>query len=165
MKTILLAGAFAALLPAGAFAAQLSDQDRSFMHQAAMGGLSEVQEGQAAQSKAQSPQVKQFAQRMVRDHTANNQELMNVARQSGMTPPTTLDSTHEQELAKLKADSGKNFDQAYIQHQVTDHQQMISLLQTEIQSGSDPQLKAYAQKTLPVIQEHLHLAQQLEGQG
>ena len=165
MKTMLLAGAIAALLPVGAFAAQLSTQDRSFIEHAAMGGLAEVQEGQLAQSKAASPQVKQFGQRMVQDHTPNNQELMTLARQKGVTPPAALDSTHRQEITTLQKDSGAAFDRDYIKREVSDHQEMASLLQQEIQSGTDPDVKAYAQKTLPVIQEHLRMAQQLQGQG
>jgi len=165
MKTMLLAGAIAALLPLGASAAQLSSQDRSFIEHAAMGGLAEVQEGQLAQSKAQAAPVKQFGQRMVQDHTPNNKELMALAQQKGVTPPAALDSKHAQEVASLQKDSGANFDRAYIRGELADHQEMAKLLQQEITSGSDPDVKAYAQKTLPVIQEHLRMVQQLQGQG
>jgi putative membrane protein len=165
MKSILLAGAVAALLPLGASAAQLSSQDRSFMEHAAIGGLAEVQEGQLAQAKAATPQVKQFGQRMVQDHTPNNQELMALAKQKGVTPPAALDSTHKQEIATLQKNTGAAFDRDYIKRELSDHQEMTSLLQQEIQSGTDPDVKAFAQKTLPVIQEHLRMAQQLQGQG
>jgi len=165
MKKMLLASALVALVPMGAFAAQLSAQDRTFIEHAAAGGLAELQEGQLAQSKAQAAPVKQFGQRMVQDHTPNNQELMTLARQKGVTPPAALDSTHAQEVASLQKNTGAAFDRDYVRHEVTDHQEMASLLQQEIQSGSDPDVKAFAQKTLPVVQEHLRMAQQLQGQG
>jgi len=164
MKALII-GAACALLPLSAFAAQLSAQDRNFIEHAASGGTTEVQEAQVAQGKAQSPQVKQFAQRLIDDHTKNNQQLMTLAQQLGVTVPTTPTATDQQEMSKLQSQSGKSFDHAYVQHEVTDHQHDITMFQQEIQNGSDPQVKAFAQQTLPILREHLRLAQQLQKQA
>ncbi len=160
-KATLIAAILCATPLAAAVAAPLSAQDKTFIDQAAIGGMAEVQGGQMAETKAQSPQVKQFGQHMIADHTPNNQELMQLAQSKGVTPPAGLDPMHQQEATKLQQLPAGQFDHAYIEGQVTDHQQMAALLQTEIQKGSDPQVKAFAEKTLPIIKEHLQMAQQL----
>lgn len=163
-KPYLMAGTLLAVLPWTPVlaAAPLSTQDRTFVQQAAIGGLAEVQDGQFAVSKAQSASVRQFAQKMITDHTPNNQELMTLAQQKGVTPPSVLDAKHAQEAAALQQKFGPAFDTAYITGQVTSHQDTASVMQTEVQSGTDPDLKAFAQKTLPIVQGHLQMAQQLQ---
>lgn len=163
MKQLLLAGAALVALPlASAYAASnISDQDRSFVNQAAVGGMTEVQEGQLALQQGSGADVKHFAQRMIDDHTPNNQQLLSLAQQKGITPPAALDAQHQQELSALRGDQGITFNKAYIAGQIAGHQQMASLMQSEIRNGSDSDLKAFAQKTLPVVQEHLRLAQNL----
>ena len=165
MKSHLWASAILVALPLQAvFAADTpSAQDKTFVQQAAEGGMAEVQEGQLASSQAQSDKVKQFGQKMVKEHTENNQELMTLAQKKGLTPAAALDDKHTQEMAMLQKQADASFDHAYIMGQVTGHQAMASVMQTEIQSGSDPDLKAFAQKTLPVVQQHLQMAQQLQG--
>lgn len=153
----------APLLFAGAAHAQgaLTSAETSFVQQAAAGGMAEVEAGQLAESKAQSTKVKAFAQHMVQEHTANNKLLMGIAQSKGVTLPPSSDATHEAQIAKLRDQSGATFDRNYIAAQVTGHQQMEQLLRTELSSGADPDLKAYAQKTLPAVQQHLQLARQL----
>lgn len=165
MKRYIAFMAALATLPAlpGLAAPALSSNDQAFVQQAAIGGMAEVEEGQIAASKAQATDVKQFGQRMIADHTRNNQELMSLARQKGVTTPPTLDTKHAQEAATLKKESGGAFDSAYIRDQVAGHQQMAQMMRTEMHKGTDPDLKAFAQKTLPVVQEHLKMAQQLQG--
>ncbi len=167
MKTYALMAAALALAPLGPAlaAAPVSAQDQTFVKQAAIGGMAEVQEGQLAVSKASAPDVKQFGQHMIDDHTPNNQELMTLAQQKGITPPAALDPKHSKQAAALQKKSGAAFDRAYIKGQVAGHQEMASVMQTEIQSGTDPDLKAFAQKTLQVVQEHLQMAQQLQAKS
>jgi len=162
MKPYLPLAAVLALAPfVQASAAALSAQDKTFIRQAAIGGLAEIHEGQMAVSMAQSADVKQFGQKMIDDHTANNNELMALAQQKGITPPAALDSRHKTEAATLQKQSGAAFDRTYLKDQIAGHKQMEAVMQKEIRSGSDPDLKAFAQKTLPVVQEHLQMAQQL----
>ncbi len=167
MRSRIALAAVLALLPFGLAkaAAPLSAQDRSFAKQAANGGLAEVDEGLLAVSRAQSQDIKQFGQHMIDDHTANNQELMTLLEQKGITPPAAVDRKHSREAAQLQKLSGAAFDRAYIKDQIAGHQQMAAMMQTEIQSGSDPDLKAFARKTLPTIQQHLQMAQQLQGKS
>jgi putative membrane protein len=160
MKSLAMAAALAALPLACAIAAP-SSTDKMFVRQAAIGGLAEVQEGQLAQQMASSADVKQFGQTMVQQHTENNNELMQVAQQEGITVSPTLDAKHRKEAAMLQKKSGTAFDKTYVNDQIAGHKAMAQVMQSEITHGSDPALKAFAQKTLPVVQQHLQMAQQL----
>jgi putative membrane protein len=142
--------------------AALSPADRQFASAAASGGQAEVALGQLAQQNGGSAQVRQFGQRMVTDHTEAYQELKQIAAKEKLQLPTRPDSSEQavqQRLSKLK---GAAFDSAYTQDMVKDHQQVIAAFQKEAQSGQDPDLKAYAQKTLPTLQEHLQMAESIE---
>ena len=147
-----------AALPASA---ALSANDRDFAMKAASDGLAEVQASQLAQQRATSPQVKQFAQRMVADHSQANDKLMQIAQQQNLDLPTQPASKDTTKLQKLRGLNGSAFDQAYAQEQVPDHQSDIALFRKEAQSGQDPALKSFAQQTLPILQQHLQLAEGL----
>jgi putative membrane protein len=151
--------AAAFLLSAAPALAALSAADKTFATEAAHGGLAEVQIGQLAGQKASSPQVKQFAQRMVQDHTQANQELMQLGKSENLTLPTQIDATHKSETDRLTALSGNAFDTAYMQQMIRDHQKTVADFQKQAQSGTDAALKAFAQKQLPILQQHLQMAQ------
>jgi len=104
--------------------------------------LAEVQLGQLAEQKATSPQVKEFAQRMVKDHTQANQELMQLGKSENLTLPTQVDTTQKSEMDRLSKMSGNAFDAAYMQPMVRDHQKTMADFQKQAQSGSDPALAA-----------------------
>jgi putative membrane protein len=133
--------------------------DQMFVTKAAKGGLAEVQLGQLAADKASSDQVKQFGQRMVSDHSKANDELKSLAQKKNITLPTDLDpqdkATHDR-LSKL---SGAAFDRAYMQHMLADHRKDVNEFKRESTAGKDPDVKAWAEKTLPTLEEHLKLAQ------
>jgi len=152
--------AFAALTGGQAIAA-VSNADKTFATEAAQGGMAEVQLGQLAAEKAASPQVKQFAQRMVTDHTQANQELMQIVKQQSLTVPTQVGSKEKGDMERLRGLSGAQFDTAYMQHMLQDHQKDVADFQKQAQSGSDPALKAFAQKYLPILQQHLQMAQSI----
>jgi len=146
--------------------ANMSSQDSKFMQDAAMGGLLEVELGHVAAQKGTSDAVKQFGQRMVDDHSKANSDLMSVASSKGITLPTTLDEKHQKELAKLSAMSGAEFDRAYSKLMLSDHVKDVGEFEKQSTKGSDPDLKAFATKTLPTLQEHLQLAKALpDNQG
>ena len=147
-----------AALPASA---ALSQGDRDFAQHAASGGLAEVQTAQMAQQRSSSPQVKQFAQRMITDHTQANNELMQIGQQANLDLPTQPTGKDASAAQKLSGMNGTAFDQAYARDEVSDHEQDIALFRKEANSGQDPSLKAFAQKTLPILQQHLQLAQAL----
>ena len=133
--------------------------DQAFVMKVAKGGLAEVQLGQLAADKASSDEVKKFGQRMVSDHTKANDELKGLAQRKNITLPTDVDAkdkaTHDR-LAKL---SGAAFDRAYMQHMVTDHRMVVNEFKKESTTGKDDDVKAWASKTLPTIEEHLKMAQ------
>jgi putative membrane protein len=132
--------------------------DAPFIGNAAMDGLAEVEHGRLATQNASAPDVKQFAQRMVADHSKAGDELKGLASQKDVTLATKLDRQHramQDKLAKLK---GAAFDKAYMAHMVTAHLQAVALFQQEAKGGQDPEVKAWAAKTLPTLQEHLKMA-------
>jgi putative membrane protein len=159
MRMIVSTVAVVALLGALPALALVSGDDKTFATEAAQGGMAEVQMGQLALQKASSPQVKEFAQRMVTDHSQANQDLMQLAKADNLTLPTQLDPKHKSEMDRLSAMSGDAFDGAYMQHMVQDHKKTVADFQKQAQSGSDPALKSFAQKYLPIIQQHLQMAE------
>ena len=107
-------------------AAALSSGDRKFMRDAAQGGMAEVQEGQMAAQKANDPEVKKFAEKMVADHSKANDKLKQIASDKGVTLPTDLPASAQRENAKLSKLSGAAFDREYMKHQVADHKKVVS---------------------------------------
>jgi putative membrane protein len=98
---------------------------------------------------------------MVDDHTKANDELKQVASQENLTLPTTLDKKHQQMVDKLSALSGPAFDKAYVKDMVKDHEKDVKEFQKESQDGTDPNIKSFATKTLPVLQSHLESIKQI----
>jgi putative membrane protein len=142
----------------------LSATDRKFAMMAAAGGMAEVENAQLALQKASSDSVKQYAQRMIDDHTKANADLMQIATIKGVTLPTAPDAKHTAEMQKLQALSGAAFDRAYIQRAGTkDHKEMEKLFQNEATRGTDADLKAFAARTLPIVREHLSMAEAMGG--
>lgn len=137
-------------------------EDRKFLKEAAIGGMTEVQLGKLAQEKGSSDRVKQFGQRMIDDHTKANDELRKVAVSKSISIPDSLDSKHQSRVDKLSKLSGAEFDRAYIKDQLKDHEQDVKEFQQEAQDGKDPAVKDFAAKTLPTLQSHLQLVKNLE---
>ena len=142
----------------------LNKQDRTFIHEAAIGGMAEVDAGKLAEQKAQNADVKKFGQRMVQDHSKANMQLTALAKQADVTAPTTLDRTHQATRAKLEKLSGADFERAYVPVQVSDHEKTIQLFKEEAASDSDQNLRSFASETLPTLQHHLEMAQNLAKQ-
>jgi putative membrane protein len=145
--------------------ANMSSQERDFLMDAAMGGMMEVELGRVAAQQAASEGVKQFGQRMVDDHSKANTELMTLATSKGITLPTELDAKHREHVTKLSAMSGAEFDRAYMNMMVSDHNKDVAAFEKESTKGGDPDLKAFATKTLPTLKEHQQMAKALHGQG
>jgi putative membrane protein len=98
---------------------------------------------------------------MVTDHTKANGELQQIAQQENFDLPSEPDQHDRSAMQQLSGMTGSSFDQSYAQAELRDHQQDIALFQREAKSGQDPALKQFAQKTLPVLRQHLQLAQAL----
>ena len=135
---------------------RMSDMDRSFMMQAAKDGMKEVHMGQMAAQQGQSDTIKKLGRQIASDHQKANQQLMAIAAKKGVKPDTRAT---EHGMSKREM---KSFDQAWIGMMMNDHQKDIALYQRQAQQGADPELKAYAKKTLPVLQKHLKMVQQAQ---
>jgi putative membrane protein len=141
-----------------ASSSQLSAHDKMFMRKAAQGGLEEVELGQLVSQKTQNDDVKQFAQRMVQDHTRANEELKALAQQKGVTLPTDLDAEGKAMKAKLEKLSGDQLNKAYMHGMVLDHNKDVHEFRTESKMAKDSDLKSWAEKTLPTLEDHLRQA-------
>jgi putative membrane protein len=135
--------------------------DKKFAKDAALGGMTEVELGKLAAQKASNNDVKQFAQKMVDDHTKANDQLKQIAAQDKIQIPDSLDSKHQSRIDKLSKLSGEQFDKAYVKDQLKDHETDVKDFNAEAQNGSDPNIKAFASSTLPVLQQHLDLVKNL----
>jgi putative membrane protein len=119
-----------------------------------------VQAGKMAQDKAQNADVKSFAGMLVTDHSASNQELQALAQQKGVTLPPSLPQKQQMKIDKMA--KAKDFDKAFIQEQgIEDHKDDIKDFEKASKDAKDPDVKAFAAKTLPVLQKHLQRAQEI----
>ena len=139
------------------------DMDKMFMTKAAEGGMAEVKLGELAQQNGQSQAVKDFGKRMVDDHSKANDQLKEVASKKGVTLPTSPSSHDQAEYNRLSKLQGDSFDKAYSKMMVSDHKKDIGEFKREAGSGSDPDVKSFASQTLPTLQEHLQMAEQMNG--
>lgn len=147
----------------GGTSSNVAPADKDFVSEAGMGGLAEVQMGNLGVEKASSADVKAFAQRMVTDHSKANEELSQLATTKGLALPAQLDGDHKSALDHLSGLSGAEFDKAYMQHMVADHEKDVAAFQNASNTAQDPDIKGWASKTLPTLQEHLKLAQEVSG--
>lgn len=138
-----------------------SSTDRMFVKKAAQGGMAEVELGKLAVEKAQNPEVKEFGQRMVDDHSKANDQLKHVASTENITVPEALNAKDEQTKERLAKLSGAEFDRAYMSDMVTDHTQDVSEFRQESTSGKDASVKNFASQTLPTLEDHLKEARKV----
>jgi putative membrane protein len=137
--------------------------DKQFVTAAAQGNLAEVEVGKLALKQATQTEVKQFAERMVQDHTQAYNELKVLARQQNITFPTGIGKQNQATLTNLSKLSGSAFDQTYMNNMVEAHIKTESLCEQEGQQGEDPVLKTWAAKILPTVKEHLQMARSIVG--
>ena len=145
----------------GTSSAKLAPADRQFVRKAAEGGLAEVELGKLASEKADSPEVKQFGQRMVDDHTKANDQLKQVANEKGIPVPDKLSAKDAATKAHLEKLSGKAFDRAYMRDMVTDHIKDVNEFRMESKNAKDPDVKNFASQTLPTLKDHLKEAKSI----
>jgi putative membrane protein len=159
IATIISSGA---LLGAQSPPAQTQSPDHAFVVAAAGGGMAEVDLGQLASSKASNDKVKMFGQRMATDHGKAGDELKTLAASKHITVPTSMDSKHKAEHDRFAKLSGADFDRAYVKAMVADHKKDVAEFTKESQSGKDADVKAWAAKTLPTLQDHLKMIEELD---
>jgi putative membrane protein len=125
-----------------------------FMEDAAQGGMAEVELGKLASQKGADAEVKKFGQMMVTDHTKANNELKTLAASKKMELPKDMGS-HKSEHDKLNGLSGADFDKEYVDGMVSDHETDVAMFEKQANNGTDPEVKAFAAKTLPTLKKHL----------
>jgi putative membrane protein len=135
--------------------------DQTFIRESSLGGRAEVEAGRLAEQRSSSPEVKEFARRMVADHTKANDSLAPLAKMNGVPLPRDLDMDHQVMRGQLSKLQSGAFDKAYLQAQIIDHQRTAQLLEYEIGAGQSERAKAYASMMLPTVLEHLEHAQRL----
>jgi putative membrane protein len=146
----------------GGTVSNLSAEDKTFVMKAAEGGMAEVRLGRTAQSKSQNADVQAFAKRMVDDHSKANDELKQLATTKGLALPTDLDTEHKKVVGEISGKSGKNFDRSYMNEMVGDHDRTLKALQDASTNAKDADIKNWASKTLPIVQEHLRMAKETQ---
>lgn len=134
-----------------------------FIQKAAMSDMYEIEAGKIATQKGQTAPVKEFAAMMVEAHSKTTEELNGIvaSEKINVDLPTKLDAQHQKLIDDLNAASNADFDKTYAKQQVDGHQQAVDLFDSYAKKGDNAALKAFAQKTLPVIQQHLDAAKKL----
>lgn len=136
----------------------LERAERRFIEHAAQGGMAEVALGRLASERGGHPQVKSFGERMVTDHGKANDELKTLAGTKGVAWPAEPDRSHKRDTDRLSKLQGASFDREYMKHMVDDHEKDVKDFEKAAKDAKDPEVKAFAEKTLPVLQQHLNLA-------
>jgi putative membrane protein len=137
--------------------------DTGSVRQAVTGNVLEIRLGTIAERKATNPAVKQFAQQMVKDHTAMEKQWTALGAKNGVPVPT-LDPAGQQAVSRMERLSGADFDRTYMTSMVQDHQQTVTLLQRLAQQAVSADVRQVASNGLPTVQQHLTMAEQVEGQ-
>jgi len=142
--------------PAGAATAE------TFVTNAAIGGIYEVEAGRIAAQRSTNPRIKALGEMMVTDHSKAGDELEAVAQAANLTVPTALDQRHQGLIDNLRGATDQDFDRVYLQQQEAAHNETAALLETWGRTGDNDALKAWAAKTLPVVRAHQRMVDQLD---
>jgi putative membrane protein len=135
--------------------------DQAFVIRAARGGAAGIELARLAEQKTRSDPVRQFARQLIRDHSQANDALGKLAEEDGVTAPDQLDAEHRHVRDALGSLAGPEFDIEYLRMQVQNHQRMAQLLEYEIGSGADAQVRDFASGALPKVFVHLAMARDL----
>jgi putative membrane protein len=135
--------------------------DTHFAANAAQGGMAAVKLGELAQEKASSEAVKSFGKRMVNDHCKAGEKLKATAQSENINLPSKLKPADQAAYHRLSRLSGSEFDRAYMQLMVKDHEEDVAEFKREASSGSNQALKDFAAQTLPTLQDHLKEAREV----
>jgi putative membrane protein len=157
-KGIIAAGAAAAAAGLFLMKKRKAGDAQAFVKKATRGGKAEVELGRIATERASSADVRNFGQRMVYDHTKANEELKQLARERGLEVPMQLDSKHRELADRLGKLSGKEFDEKFVTAMIADHEKVVALFQKFAANGDDAGIRAFAERTVPALEEHRQMA-------
>lgn len=137
------------------------NSDQEFMIQAAESGMAEVMLGKLGKNQGKSDAVKGYGKMMQKDHTKANTELKSLAAKHNVTLSANLPATMQKTHDDLKKKSAQDFDKAFMEQMIEDHQKAIQLFENEAKNGKDEEIRAWAQKTLPTLKKHHEHAVQI----
>lgn len=162
-KTILVGIGSCALFGvlASAQSSNLSNSDKKFLEMAADANMSEAHLGKMAESQASAVGVKDFGQKLVRDHTNAYHELDVLAKKIGATIPKGINVRQDNAIEGLMRVKGNSFDHRFLREEVRDHEKVLTEFRREAEHGREPDVKAYASKMIPTLEQHLHTAESL----
>jgi putative membrane protein len=141
---------------------KLSAKDHEFVNHAARANLAEIQIAQLAAERAGSQPIRDFSQRLVKDHGEAHEQLEQIAAKRGVVLPDGLTDEQRAVVGHLRPLKGRKFDQAFQKHVVEDHQKNIETFSQAAEKSDDPELKSYAEKVLPALLQHIEAAKALE---
>ena len=137
-----------------------AEKAQEFIDKAASGGMFEVESSKIAQGKAQDQSVKDFAQKMIDDHGAANAKLETIAGEQKLKVPAQTDAKHKSDLDALQ-NGNTPIDKSYVQMQRDAHADAVKLFDSYAQDGDNPQLKTFAQETLPTLKMHQEMIEKI----
>jgi putative membrane protein len=168
MKNFLVLAAAAAMAicahaqtRAGTTPLSITHQDSAFLKDAAEGGMDEVKLGELALQNATSDRVKKFGRRMIDDHTRMGDEIKGLAASKNVNVASDIGIVDKASYKMLAMKTGEAFDKDYIRDMVKDHETDLAAFRKEVNNGSDPDVKAAAQKAIPTLEEHLRMAREI----
>lgn len=148
--------------PSGALQAVMDDSVKDFFETAGSAGMFEIEAGKLAQQMGTSPEVKTFGEKMVKDHQKAADELRKIADDKGAALPSVMLKRHQKMLDDLKDEKpGQEFDNTFRRYMIASHKEAVSLFDESAKKSADKDVKAFAAKTLPVLQHHGSMAERL----
>ena len=139
--------------------AKLSDDEKQLLQKISDANKAEIEMGQLAQSNASSPKVKDLGQKLVDDHTQNNQQLQQIAQQKGVHLQDEEKPDEQSGKMKFEKMKGAQFDKAFLQHERDDHAKLLKELQAKQDQVKDPDVKSFVSQTITAVQQHLDATQ------
>jgi putative membrane protein len=159
MRKTILSGVLSSCLVGISFGAQaLTPDEQTFIQKAATSDQAEITLSQLALERASSPEIKQFAQTMVTDHTKSTSLLKPIAADHGVNLPESRGPQIDEKVKRLEKQSGAAFDKTYIEIMVTDHEEVLHAFEAEAGKAADPQLKDFIVTVQPIVANHLQMA-------
>lgn len=161
-RTILAGSALLALLAAaGPVYGAMSKAERQFLITAARADMTEAHEGQMAADRATQSNVKDLARTLIDDHTQDYEHLTVLAEKTGVKIPKGINAAKDPAIAQLTRLKGAGFDRQFTKDEIADHRRAVAAFKRESEHGQNPDVKAYATQTLPTLEKHLNMVEQL----
>src|ERR1043166_1105620 len=138
-----------------------SSADQTFVTEAALANLTEVELGRQAVRSATNDEVRRFGQRMIDDHNRNQSDLQTAAQKAGLEVPSSLDGRRQDTVNDLTRYSGADFDREFLTRMVSDHQKAVAKFEDASKNAKSNDVRDYALNSLPTVKDHLRSARDI----